>query len=114
MTYQFEIWFFFFQAEDGIRDIGVTGVQTCALPILASAAAAPTPRVKRTDEMKVATDVLFAVRLRYPLISSTVSWGQKLSILLAKSWRVVSGSFTTMPTRVSRNMRKGNKNNTKR
>src|SRR5947209_58496 len=27
--------FFFFQAEDGIRDIGVTGVQTCALPICA-------------------------------------------------------------------------------
>src|SRR3712207_4092611 len=26
---------FFFQAEDGIRDIGVTGVQTCALPIWA-------------------------------------------------------------------------------
>src|SRR3712207_2529291 len=26
--------YFFFQAEDGIRDIGVTGVQTCALPIL--------------------------------------------------------------------------------
>src|SRR5258707_3687861 len=24
----------FFQAKDGIRDIGVTGVQTCALPIL--------------------------------------------------------------------------------
>src|SRR3712207_1654647 len=29
-----EDFFFFFQAEDGIRDIGVTGVQTCALPIL--------------------------------------------------------------------------------
>src|SRR3712207_8404660 len=28
--------FFFFQAEDGIRDIGVTGVQTCALPICSS------------------------------------------------------------------------------
>ena len=28
-----EFLFFFFQAEDGIRDIGVTGVQTCALPI---------------------------------------------------------------------------------
>src|SRR5690606_39693041 len=26
---------FFFQAEDGIRDFHVTGVQTCALPILA-------------------------------------------------------------------------------
>src|SRR3712207_8394693 len=30
---------FFFQAEDGIRDIGVTGVQTCALPILQAVAA---------------------------------------------------------------------------
>src|SRR3712207_403547 len=28
--------FFFFQAEDGILDIGVTGVQTCALPIWAA------------------------------------------------------------------------------
>src|SRR2546422_1266484 len=27
------IFFFFFQAEDGIRDVAVTGVQTCALPI---------------------------------------------------------------------------------
>src|SRR5207302_6626890 len=27
------MWFFFFQAEDGIRGFHVTGVQTCALPI---------------------------------------------------------------------------------
>src|SRR3712207_8782403 len=33
----FFIFFFFFQAEDGIRDIGVTGVQTCALPIYIAA-----------------------------------------------------------------------------
>src|SRR5262249_59754299 len=33
--------FFFLQAEDGIRDGSVTGVQTCALPI---SAAAPTSR----------------------------------------------------------------------
>src|SRR5437762_4421049 len=33
--------FFFFQAEDGIRDTSVTGVQTCALPIL--------PRPSRED-----------------------------------------------------------------
>src|ERR1041385_53942 len=26
-------WWFFFQAEDGIRDVAVTGVQSCALPI---------------------------------------------------------------------------------
>src|SRR5437868_1113354 len=30
----FRMCFFFFQAEDGIRDRNVTGVQTCALPIL--------------------------------------------------------------------------------
>src|SRR5256886_10375314 len=46
--------FFFFQAEDGIRDLTVTGVQTCALPICARAgpggarvrhsARAPVPR----------------------------------------------------------------------
>src|SRR2546426_9301305 len=29
------MFFFFFQAEDGIRDYKVTGVQTCALPIFA-------------------------------------------------------------------------------
>src|SRR2546429_1732105 len=28
-----DVIFFFFQAEDGIRDVAVTGVQTCALPI---------------------------------------------------------------------------------
>src|SRR2546430_4238541 len=31
----FVLFFFFFQAEDGIRDLTVTGVQTCALPISA-------------------------------------------------------------------------------
>src|SRR5690625_5693867 len=33
--------FFFFQAEDGIRDGHVTGVQTCALPIWTSPAPSP-------------------------------------------------------------------------
>src|SRR6266542_1548065 len=33
--------FFFFQAEDGIRDATVTGVQTCALPICAGRPARP-------------------------------------------------------------------------
>ena len=32
----FDLFFFFFQAEDGIRDWSVTGVQTCALPIFGS------------------------------------------------------------------------------
>src|SRR5690349_23906859 len=34
LFFRFFFFFFFFQAEDGIRDLYVTGVQTCALPIL--------------------------------------------------------------------------------
>src|SRR5689334_25198875 len=34
-TLLYIVFFFFFQAEDGIRDGTVTGVQTCALPIFA-------------------------------------------------------------------------------
>src|SRR2546421_330548 len=37
----FCLFFFFFQAEDGIRDLIVTGVQTCALPIWRRRAASP-------------------------------------------------------------------------
>src|SRR5256885_6592557 len=37
MEYVVVLFFFFFQAEDGIRDYKVTGVQTCALPIYADA-----------------------------------------------------------------------------
>src|SRR5437879_1610305 len=40
--------FFFFQAEDGIRDTSVTGVQTCALPILASRAVLAWDHPRRT------------------------------------------------------------------
>src|SRR2546422_9936403 len=44
--------FFFFQAEDGIRDVAVTGVQTCALPISVPTSAhgwlpVPRPRIAR-------------------------------------------------------------------
>src|SRR5207302_5501322 len=48
--------FLFFQAEDGIRDFHVTGVQTCALPIF-----------RKTDRRPSATTVLTQFRegLRY-------------------------------------------------
>src|SRR5687768_2211644 len=50
---------FFFQAEDGIRDVAVTGVQTCALPISAAAPdtrarPAPPPRPPRSARRRVA------------------------------------------------------------
>src|SRR5687767_15730352 len=43
--------FFFFQAEDGIRDKLVTGVQTCALPIFGSSASRrPTRRIRKCSK----------------------------------------------------------------
>src|SRR5206468_6108399 len=38
---KYSLLFFFFQAEDGIRDLIVTGVQTCALPISRDNASPP-------------------------------------------------------------------------
>src|SRR2546426_1218590 len=50
--------FFFFQAEDGIRDYKVTGVQTCALPICQPALVSEFPtmaaRLARRDEVDAA------------------------------------------------------------
>src|SRR2546422_7065285 len=40
--------FFFFQAEDGIRDVAVTGVQTCALPIWSEGTRRHTPIIAMT------------------------------------------------------------------
>src|SRR6266436_6908091 len=41
------MWFFFFQAEDGIRDVAVTGVQTCALPIFGTNGGPRAARLRR-------------------------------------------------------------------
>src|SRR2546427_9101745 len=41
--------FFFFQAEDGIRDLTVTGVQTCALPIYEDLRPASPERLARPE-----------------------------------------------------------------
>src|SRR5260221_8399288 len=44
--------FFFFQAEDGIRDHCVTGVQTCALPISSGCSAVSDSRSIRTSAVQ--------------------------------------------------------------
>src|SRR5206468_4379607 len=46
----FNFFFFFFQAEDGIRDLIVTGVQTCALPISNHVLQPLQPRHRRFGE----------------------------------------------------------------
>src|SRR5205809_5443304 len=55
------LFFFFFQAEDGIRDVAVTGVQTCALPISGPALAPgrkPAPSLTRRASLNVAASLL--------------------------------------------------------
>ena len=49
---------FFFQAEDGIRDYDVTGVQTCALPISGQVI----DSVHRSIDMNVFADIMFDER----------------------------------------------------
>src|SRR5437762_8953232 len=46
--------FFFFQAEDGIRDTSVTGVQTCALPISISMGVSKSRLDGPVDELRIA------------------------------------------------------------
>src|SRR5690349_25142664 len=48
---RFTVCFFFFQAEHGIRDLYVTGVQTCALPIC-SRASCGTSRTRSTSSSR--------------------------------------------------------------
>src|SRR2546430_13541847 len=72
--------FFFFQAEDGIRDLTVTGVQTCALPISPQTAgrlqygpAANTLREARSPQVPVekrAADYLQVAAMTAPLLGT--------------------------------------------
>ena len=53
------LFFFFFQAEDGIRDHCVTGVQTCALPISLSVCARHVCSVIKVSVMLLSDAFLF-------------------------------------------------------
>src|SRR2546430_9116535 len=51
--------FFFFQAEDGIRDLTVTGVQTCALPISSTFGPSPlAPAVRSIRDVEYSPPAL--------------------------------------------------------
>src|SRR2546422_7118543 len=72
MVLSLSFFFFFFQAEDGIRDVAVTGVQTCALPI--SALISPAQVKAEGDAGKIPhdgvvhLDAAFQVSLRAPAL----------------------------------------------
>src|SRR5947208_11985953 len=64
---------FFFQAEDGIRDDLVTGVQTCALPIFNTRTPAELPqrghnKQKRGDLRQVSLGLLVSTDFHIPLL----------------------------------------------
>src|SRR5205807_5583913 len=68
---------FFFQAEDGIRDYKVTGVQTCALPILH---ASPPVDLQQTDTYFIVAHfhyVLFGGSI-FGLFSGVYYWFPKI------------------------------------
>src|SRR5206468_6504128 len=69
--------FFFFQAEDGIRDLIVTGVQTCALPILNDLISWPVARATARERGLNPLNLgIAAVLVLLGLFRSTAdSWG---------------------------------------
>src|SRR5690606_40881468 len=82
--------FFFFQAEDGIRDFHVTGVQTCALPILLQLA--------QVSNVVVGDDYIVQVELLEPddLVIKAMHVGHTELIL-----RHQSGQFSTYSIHVT-------------
>src|SRR6266498_3859152 len=94
------LFFFFFQAEDGIRDADVTGVQTCALPILELASdkeetnrllanlGLPVPRQRLVQTVDDA--VLAAERIGFPVVVKpyNANHGRGISIHLTSEEQV--------------------------
>src|SRR2546429_4622087 len=66
--------FFFFQAEDGIRDVAVTGVQTCALPISAHRLIRRQPSRREASRVaSVTTSTLTSSVIQYKLRTATMA-----------------------------------------
>src|SRR2546427_8292659 len=77
------LFFFFFQAEDGIRDLTVTGVQTCALPISAVRdlqQAFALHLVERTVQNDLALD-----GIERPVLGLTVGAVVRMDLLVAQA-----------------------------
>src|SRR2546422_7735735 len=109
-------YFFFFQAEDGIRDVAVTGVQTCALPIL-SYALSPAPNTVpgiESSRSPVAAAPGWPQRAMLPaptnvtgpvLAARSAAGGRDMAVgtrRLWSSWQVVTTSSTAKDRRPTR------------
>src|SRR2546430_12264284 len=84
-----ELLFFFFQAEDGIRDLTVTGVQTCALPIWITLA-----------HLSVSSAINFAKSIGDPI--KTVAPKSANRALILRSVRPPLISLLSLSTKIGR------------
>src|SRR5256885_9535378 len=75
--------FFFFQAEDGIRDYKVTGVQTCALPISLSCGMSSAPTAVRSPSGFSADLIVGGENIDVLLKSTNVSYDPATQIFQA-------------------------------
>ena len=84
--------FFFFQAEDGIRDVAVTGVQTCALPIYPDSVGL-TDKAYKGDEIQYDIGVVLGTNLSEHIgvfiegIKSNFYNKQEYSVSSGMNWR---------------------------
>src|SRR5690625_6939045 len=93
------VFFLFLQAEDGIRDGHVTGVQTCALPILkknAPAALKVSGLWKRIFPFRFLT----MTRLALPFLTIAFSWLITSSAVPFSSSKMVLSSFFMSVVRI--------------
>src|SRR5256886_9509260 len=79
--------FFFFQAEDGIRDLTVTGVQTCALPISCTPPGCGVPPTARCPETRTAAHLGSQTRAATARAGRARCSGSRLSRFCAKLLR---------------------------
>src|SRR3712207_600447 len=78
------LYVFFFQAEDGIRDIGVTGVQTCALPISLPARTA-VPGSPGVTEATTADTIVLAYNDRAAVREAFARYGAEIACLVTEA-----------------------------
>src|SRR5687767_6083539 len=73
--------FFFFQAEDGIRDKLVTGVQTCALPISLGASASALRRTLLAESLLLCgAGAILGVLIARPMVSILARYAARYSV----------------------------------
>src|SRR5699024_8064229 len=91
--------FFFFQAEDGIRDRNVTGVQTCALPISLCSTPQPVPATTRKPCSSITDCSCFASWGKYPQgpVSITEKPASAISASAVRQWIWFSSSVNHTP-----------------